>query len=67
MSIQLDDYAELLGELAEENRAALLGYWPEATKVLSPRGLDNYLKGVGAIRSLGRGSELVTKIGRAHV
>ncbi len=60
MSINLDDYAELLGELAEENRVALHANWPEATKVLSPRGLDNYLKGVGAIRSLGRGAELVT-------
>ncbi|MHB1100393.1 MAG: VWA domain-containing protein, partial [Burkholderiales bacterium] len=31
----------------------------DATKVFSPRGLDNYLKGVSAIRGLGRGDSLV--------
>jgi Mg-chelatase subunit ChlD len=33
--------------------------WPEAIKVFSARGLDNYVKGTAALRSLGRGSELV--------
>jgi hypothetical protein len=59
MSINLDDYAELLGDLSEENLATLHAHWHEAAKVLSPRGLDNYLKGVSAIRGLGRGAELV--------
>jgi hypothetical protein len=59
MSIQLDDYAELLESLSDHSRAALNANWHEATKVLSPRGLDNYLKGVSAIRGLGRGDSLV--------
>ena len=59
MSIQLDDYAELLESLSEHSRSALNANWHEATKVLSPRGLDNYLKGVSALRGLGRGDSLV--------
>lgn len=59
MSIQLEDYAELLESLSEHSRASLNAGWHEATRVLSPRGLDNYLKGVSAIRSLGRGDSLV--------
>ncbi len=59
MSIQLDDYAELLDTLSEHSRQALNANWHEAAKVFSPRGLDNYLKGVSAIRGLGRGDSLV--------
>lgn len=59
MSIQLDDYAELLESLSEHSRHALYANWHEAAKVFSPRGLDNYLKGVSAIRGLGRGDSLV--------
>jgi hypothetical protein len=59
MSIHLDDYAELLETLSEHSRTALDANWHEATKVFSPRGLDNYLKGVSAIRGLGRGDGLV--------
>jgi hypothetical protein len=59
MSIQLEDYAELLEPLSEHSRNALNANWHEATKVLSPRGLDNYLKGVSALRGLGRGDGLV--------
>lgn len=59
MSIQLDDYAELLETLSEHSRTALDANWHEATKVFSPRGIDNYLKGVSAIRGLGRGDSLV--------
>lgn len=59
MSIQLEDYAELLESLSEHSRTSLHANWHEATRVLSPRGLDNYLKGVSAIRGLGRGDSLV--------
>ncbi|TCJ12251.1 nitric oxide reductase activation protein NorD [Parasulfuritortus cantonensis] len=59
MSINLDDYAELLEDLSEHTRHALEANWHEVTKVFSPRGLDNYLKGVSAIRGLGRGDSLV--------
>ncbi len=33
--------------------------WHDATRVLSPRGLDNYLKGAAALRRLGKGDPLV--------
>ncbi|WP_296750699.1 nitric oxide reductase activation protein NorD [Thiobacillus sp.] len=59
MSIKLEDYAELLEDLSPHSREALEANWHEATKVFSPRGLDNYLKGVSAIRGLGRGDSLV--------
>ncbi len=59
MSINLTDYAELLEDLSPHSREALEANWHEATKVFSPRGLDNYLKGVSAIRGLGRGDSLV--------
>jgi hypothetical protein len=59
MSVNLADYAELLEDLTEHSRKALEANWHEATKVFSPRGLDNYLKGVSAIRGLGRGDSLV--------
>ncbi len=59
MSIKLEDYAELLEDLSPHSRDALNAAWHEATKVFSPRGLDNYLKGVSAIRGLGRGDSLV--------
>ncbi|MCX7185204.1 MAG: nitric oxide reductase activation protein NorD [Nitrosospira sp.] len=59
MSINLDDYKELLEDLEPESIALLHGIWPEATKVFSPRGLDNYLKGASALRGLGRGRGLV--------
>ncbi len=59
MSIKLEDYAELLEDLTPHTREALDGAWHDATKVFSPRGLDNYLKGVSAIRGLGRGDSLV--------
>jgi nitric oxide reductase NorD protein len=59
MAIQLEDYAELLESLSERCRESLNANWHEATRVLSPRGLDNYLKGVAAIRGLGRGDALV--------
>jgi hypothetical protein len=59
MSIKLADYAELLEDLSPHSRAALEANWHEATRVFSPRGLDNYLKGVSAIRGLGRGDALV--------
>ena len=59
MSIKLEDYVELLEDLSPHSREALEANWHEATKVFSPRRLDNYLKGVSAIRGLGRGDTLV--------
>ena len=59
MAIHLDDYAELLADLSPQLRESLDAGWHAATRVLSPRGLDNYLKGVSALRGLGRGDALV--------
>ena len=59
MSIKLEDYAELLEDLSPHSQNALQANWHEATKVFSPRGLDNYLKGAAAIRGLGKGDSLV--------
>jgi nitric oxide reductase NorD protein len=59
MSFNLADYAELLEGLSPHSQQALQANWHEAAKVFSPRGLDNYLKGVSAIRGLGRGDGLV--------
>lgn len=59
MSINLDDYKELLEDLEPESIELLHHAWPEAVKIFSPRGLDNYLKGASAIRGLGRGRSLV--------
>ena len=59
MAINLDDYAEYIEDLSEHSRSALKSAWQEAVKVLSPRGLDNYIKGAGALRRLGKGDSLV--------
>lgn len=59
MSFNLADYAELLEDLSPHSQEALRANWHEATKVFSPRGLDNYLKGAAAIRGLGKGDSLV--------
>ncbi|MDA8093883.1 MAG: nitric oxide reductase activation protein NorD [Betaproteobacteria bacterium] len=59
MSVNLEDYGELLASLSEHSRAVLESVWHEATRVLSPRALDNYLKGAAAIRGLGRGDAVV--------
>ncbi|MEJ5212083.1 MAG: VWA domain-containing protein, partial [Burkholderiales bacterium] len=59
MSVNLDDYKDLVAELSPDSQEALRATWVEATKIYSPRGLDNYLKGAVALKSLGRGSDLV--------
>jgi hypothetical protein len=59
MSINLEDYQELLDTLSPEAQDSLRATWFEATKVFSARGLDNYLKGAAALKSLGKGDGLV--------
>ena len=59
MSVHLDDYKELLEGLSPEEQERLHANWSGATKVLSPRGLDNYLKGTAALKGLGRGPGMV--------
>lgn len=59
MAIHLDDYQELLADLPESCRSGIQAGWHEATRALTGRGLDNYLKGAAALHHLGRGHELV--------
>ncbi len=60
MSIDLDNHRELLGDLSSETQNLLRAAWVEAGRVFSPQGLDNYLRGAVAIRSLGKGDATVT-------
>ena len=59
MSVQLQDHAEWVEQLDPASVDWLTHTWPEATKVFSARGLDNYVKGAAALRGLGRGHDLV--------
>ncbi len=59
MSVNLTDYKELLESLPTESMSLLENTWHDATRILSPRGLDNYLKGAAALQGLGRGRALV--------
>src|SRR5487761_1951489 len=59
MVINLEDYKELIDTLSPEMQEGLSSAWVEATKVFSARGLDNYLKGMAAIKTLGKGEALV--------
>ncbi|RBO52436.1 VWA domain-containing protein [Rhodovulum sp. BSW8] len=55
----LEDYAELLADLDAPQREKLEDVWPEAVRQLSPRGLDNWLKGTAALSHMGRGDHIV--------
>ncbi|MCE8468504.1 VWA domain-containing protein, partial [Rhodovulum sulfidophilum] len=55
----LADYAELLEDLDAPQRETLEQAWPETVRLLSPRGLDNWLKGTAALSHMGRGDHIV--------
>jgi len=55
----LEDHAELLAELEPPQREKLDECWPDAVRILSPRGLDNWLKGAVALAHMGRGDHIV--------
>ena len=59
MSIKLEDYREVLEELAPELHETLEGTFQEAARVMSPAGLERYLDGARGLANLGRGKELV--------
>ena len=59
MSIHLDEHTDWLQALEPASRALMLHAWPDAAKVFSARGLDNYAKGAVALRGLGKGPGLV--------
>ena len=59
MSIDFSDYVSCLDENEHEHFEALESSYHEAQRVMSPRGLDNYLQGMRAMCSLNRGQDLV--------
>lgn len=59
MSVNLKDYAELIEDLSEGHRQLLEAEWHEAARILSPRGLDNWLKSAMALQRMGRGGNIV--------
>ena len=60
MSIKLEDYDEALRDAAPEVRSVLEATFQEASRVMSPAGLEEYLDGAKALSNLGRGSGVVT-------
>ncbi len=60
MSINLEDYQEILGDLSDHSREILQSTWQDAARIFSPRGLQFYLDGAISLKNLGRGNELVT-------
>ena len=60
MSVDLSEYISCLGlEEGHEHQAAIDAAYHEAGRVMSPRGLQNYLEGIRALCTLGRGTDLV--------
>jgi nitric oxide reductase NorD protein len=59
MGVNLEDYQELLDALSPELCESLNAARRDAAKVFSARGLDNYVKGAAALKSLGRGDEVI--------
>jgi hypothetical protein len=60
MSVNIGDYTELINDLSENHRQLLQAQWLEAARVLSPRGLDNWLKSANALHRMGRGGDIIT-------
>ena len=59
MSISLKDYEEEIKELAPEVKDVLEGSFLEASRVMSPAGLQQYMEGAKGLCGLGRGKNLV--------
>ena len=59
MPIKLEDYEHQLEDTAPEVRDVLKATFAEASHVMSPAGLQDYLEGAKGLCSLGRGNDLV--------
>jgi len=61
MNIDFSEYVACLetGDQEHEHREALDSSYHEAQRVMSPRGLQNYLEGMRAMCTMGRGLDLV--------
>jgi len=60
MSVKLDDYREQLEEIDPALHSTLAANFADATRVMSPAGLHNYMEGARALSQLGRGTDLIT-------
>ncbi|VAX00423.1 Rubisco activation protein CbbO [hydrothermal vent metagenome] len=59
MSISLKDYEDEIKDLAPEVRAVLESSFLDASRVMSPAGLETYLEGGKSLCNLGRGTDVV--------
>ncbi len=59
MAIKLEDYKNILADSSPEIMGVLEGIFQEASRSMSPTGLEDYLEGAKALLNLGRGSDLV--------
>jgi len=59
MSIKFEDYEAVLQDAAPEIQGVLKGIFQEASRVMSPTGLQAYLDGARSLLNLGRGSDVV--------
>ncbi len=59
MSISLKDYEDDIKDLAPEVRSVLESSFKDASRVMSPAGLETYLEGGKSLCNLGRGTDLV--------
>ncbi len=59
MTIQLEEYQAFLEKFSPETRAIFDSTYQEATRVMSPAGLADYLDGAKGLCKLGRGNDLV--------
>lgn len=59
MAIHLEEYREFLEKITPRVRDVLDGSYQEASRIMSPAGLQDYLDGAKAIQKLGRGEDLI--------
>lgn len=59
MSVDFSEYVACLDEDQQKHREALESSYHEAARIMSPRGLQNYLEGMRAMCTMGRGQDLV--------
>ena len=59
MSIKLEDYEDFLKDAAPEIRDVLDSTFQEASRVMSPLGLQIYMDGAKSLCNLGRGHDVV--------
>ncbi|MEJ2693667.1 MAG: nitric oxide reductase activation protein NorD [Candidatus Thiodiazotropha sp.] len=59
MTLDFTEYVSCLDQEDQEHLQALDASYHEAARLMSPRGLQNYLQGMRAMCTLGRGQDLV--------